>query len=113
MGDKSTRYYKNRPCKNKGIMSYDSEKAKEWSECSKNDFKALYNLQRDFDKKPWCLEELGSNPCGSGGDDCKDKKSNCNWYEQKYKVCSNYKDWAEKNCPKFCKICGGGGGDDC
>ena len=49
--DESTRYYKGIACNSKGVMSY-GEKASAWSQCSKNDFKAYYNIQRTN----WCLD---------------------------------------------------------
>ena len=49
--DESTRYYKGKACNSKGVMSY-GEKEKEWSQCSKNDFKAYYNIERTN----WCLD---------------------------------------------------------
>ena len=48
--DESTRYYNGKACNSKGVMSY-GEKEKEWSQCSKNDFKAYYNIERNN----WCL----------------------------------------------------------
>ena len=53
--DESTRYYKYSACNSKGVMSY-GEKASAWSQCSKNDFKAYYNVVRSYMKQEWCLE---------------------------------------------------------
>ena len=52
--DGSTRKYKGSSCNSKGVMSY-GEKEADWSQCSKNDFKAFYSLERNMNDK-WCLE---------------------------------------------------------
>ena len=49
--NKKTREFKGKACNFQGVMSYGDHK-KEWSQCSCNDFKAYYNIERDN----WCLE---------------------------------------------------------
>ena len=41
----------NGPCDCKGIMSYCNNAPQKWSTCSRNDFKAHYNMN----KGNWCL----------------------------------------------------------
>lgn len=39
------------PCNSKGLMSYGSARPTQWSQCSKNDFKAHYTNVRN----QWCM----------------------------------------------------------
>ena len=45
------------PCNMKGLMSYDMDLGFwEWSECSKKDFQAYYNVITQKKGLPWCME---------------------------------------------------------
>ena len=45
------------PCNWKGLMSYDMDWGFwEWSECSKKDFQAYYNVITQKKGLPWCME---------------------------------------------------------
>ena len=42
-------------CNNQGLMSYGNAPL-EWSECSKNDFKAYFNYATKIEGLTWCME---------------------------------------------------------